>query len=585
MLIDENSNYSASAPCDLWHKFIEHSPQGMIVTNQDLVIITINDSYSNLSGFTDEVIGQHVRTLSSGWNDKYFYQEMWRLIEQNGYWQGEIRNRKKDGTSYLCELSISLISGEGGEYYLGTFSDMTEKRGIEIALHKMANFDALTGVSNRHSANQYFSEIIDRSKFESLNFSVFFIDLDRFKPINDSLGHETGDVLLKAVAGRLCEITRENDLVARIGGDEFIIIIEGLSRDQTYRKADEISKVLSKVYYISEHEIFISACTGVSIYPDDGTSMDMLISKADTAMYKVKESGKNGFSFFSDNMQRDTIAKYEIECELRRAIERKELYLNYQPQINLQTGDIIGVEALLRWNSQKLGFVSPIDFIPIAEETDLINEIGEWVLKEACEQRKRWETVVSPSFKLAINLSAKQLYIDDISQHVLSLTRLSGIPESSIAIEITESILMVDPEMAANILTEFRKMNFSIAIDDFGTGYSSLSYLREFKIDKLKIDKSFVDMIPKDQDSSAIIYAIITMGTKMGLTVIAEGVETLEQVKVIKDYGCQEAQGYFFYKPMSAGKFTEMYIKTKGIVDFPDFIRQSVIPKSMLPQI
>lgn len=538
----------------------------MIITNEDLIIVAINTSYSHLSGFTDEVVGNHVRTLSSGWNDKYFYQDMWKRIEQDGFWHGEIRNRKKDGTSYLCDLSISLISGEGERYYLGTFFDMTEKRNTEVALHKMANFDALTGLANRHSANQYFSEIIDRSKSESLSFSVFFIDLDRFKPINDSLGHEIGDLLLKAVAGRLQKITRENDLVSRIGGDEFIIIIGGLTGDQAYRKAGEVSKALSQVYYISDHEIFISASTGVSSYPDDGSSMDMLISKADTAMYNVKESGKDGFSFFSDNMQRDAVWKYEVECELHRAIERDELSLNYQPQINLQSGEVIGAEALLRWKSKKFGFVSPVDFIPIAEETGLINEIGEWVLNEACHQRKRWEEIVPPTFKLAINLSAKQLYIDDISQHVLSLTRLAGIPEKSIAIEITESILMVDPKMAVNILTEFRSMNFSIALDDFGTGYSSLSYLREFQIDKLKIDKSFVDMLPKSSDSAAIVSAVITMGDEMGLTVIAEGVETLEQVKAIKSYGCHEVQGYFYYKPMSANSFTEMYIETKGTV-------------------
>jgi len=548
-------------------KIIEYMPEGTIITDADLNIIMFNPAFKKLCGFQEkEIINQHIRIISSGWYDPIFYRNMWRDIKLNGYWQGEIRNKTKQGKAYLAWLQIVAITDDNNSitHYMAMLRDVTERKEEENRLFNLANFDPLTGLANRAFAELRFTESIEKALTRNISLTIYFIDLDRFKPINDSFGHKAGDILLTAVADRLRHTIRDCDLVARIGGDEFVILLENLTYDQSYRKASEMSKSISHPYMINDNEVYISSCIGISTFPNDGDDMETLISKADAAMYNVKKNGKDGFSFFSDEMQRNAAERYTMESELRHAIERNELQLHYQPQVDLLTAEIIGAEALLRWNSKKLGPVSPAKFIPLAEETGLIIDIGTWVFEQAAKQRKEWLNLVAPHFKLAVNLSVHQLYIENIAKQSLSIVRLEGLSANNLSIEITESILMADPEKASSVLTELKEMSFSVALDDFGTGYSSLAYLREFHIDKLKIDKSFVDSIPGDNDSETIIETIIAMSKKMGLTVIAEGAEELEQIQFLQHHQCHEIQGYYCYKPLPPDEFEQAYNEKKG---------------------
>jgi len=548
-------------------KIIEFMPEGMIITDTKFHIQMVNPAFTLLSGFqNDELINKHIKVTSTKWYNKSFYRDIWNEVKDKGHWQGEIRSKSKHGHIYLAWLQVVAITDDDNKitHYMGMVHDVTKKKEEENKLFNLANFDPLTGLANRTFVELKFNEAIKKSASQNTSLTLYFIDLDRFKPINDSFGHKAGDLLLKAVANRLNNATRETDLVARIGGDEFIILVENLTHDQSYRKARKISLSISHPYLIDNNEVYIGSCIGISTFPDDGNDMETLMGKADAAMYSVKKNGKDGFSFFSTEMQRNAVKRYSIESELRHAIERNELHLKYQPQINLFTGKIIGAEALLRWDSKKLGSISPVEFIPIAEETGLIIPIGTWVLEEAIQQRKKWNQLVLSEFKLAINLSVQQLYVNDIAKQTLSIARLAGVSTKQICIEITESILMADPDKAANVLLEFKDMSFSIALDDFGTGYSSLAYLREFQIDKLKIDKSFVDNIPGDKDSEAIIESIIVMSNKMGLSIIAEGVETLEQVQFLQQYDCEELQGYYSYKPLSVKEFENTIMHHDG---------------------
>lgn len=549
-------------------KIIEYMPEGTIITDAKLNIIMINPAFSIVSGFQEqEIISQHIRLIASGWHDSIFYKNMWQEIKTNGHWQGEIRNKTKQGKAYLAWLQIVAITDDDDNnitHYMGMLRDVTEKKEEENRLFNLANFDPLTGLANRAFSELRFNESIEKAATKNTTLTIYFIDLDRFKPINDNFGHKAGDTLLKAVANRLRNTIRDCDLVARIGGDEFVILLENLTYDQSYRKASEMANSISHPYIINDNEVYISSCIGISTYPNDGNDMETLIGKADAAMYNVKKNGKNGFSFFSGEMQRNAVERYTMESELRHAIERNEFQLYYQAQVDLSTAKIIGAEALLRWNSNKLGSVSPSIFIPVAEETGLIIEIGTWVFEQAAKQRKRWTTLVPSNFKLAVNLSVHQLYITNIAKQSLSIVQLEGLSADCISLEITESILMADPEKATNVLSELKDMSFSVALDDFGTGYSSLAYLRQFHIDKIKIDKSFIDNVPGDRDSETIIETIIAMSKKMGLSVIAEGAENLDQIQFLQHHHCNEVQGYYCFKPLPANEFEDSYNENQG---------------------
>ena len=467
----------------------------------------------------------------------------------------------KDKEMRLLERTIDLNSQE-----LNEANKLLRKQNEEI--FQLASMDVLTGLPNRHIFNSKMDEVLKRSMRHNRKFAVMFIDLDRFKVINDSLGHHIGDLLLKNVAIRLTSCIRRTDTVARLGGDEFTILFDEI-RDinDTKNIAHKILKELSKPFVLEGHELMITGSIGVSAYPSDGCNVVELFKNADTAMYQAKAIGRNNFVLYHSTMGEKAAAHMELDSKLRKALDRDEFVLHYQPQMDIATGNLCGLEALLRWNSPDLGLVPPIDFIPLAEETGLILPIGEWVLQSACSQNKVWQQSGLKKIRIAINVSYRQLHNSDFISSIDSALKMFDLEPECLEIELTESSVMQNPDISMNVLRRINAKGIYLSIDDFGTGYSSLSTLRKFTINKLKIDKSFIQDIENNPDAQAIIGAIIAMSHSLNLDVIAEGVETQAQLKFLKEKKCNQIQGYLISKPKPAGEIEPML---KESYNFPD---------------
>ena len=535
--------------------------EGIVITDPETRIIEINPAFSSITGYTaEEVIGNTPSILSSGKHDKEFYRRMWEAIELTGQWRGEIWNKRKNKDIYPQWLTINVVKDAEGRLlnYIATISDITERKQIEDRLRNLAHYDTLTGLPNRELFNVQLNEAINRTRHNNTGLALLFIDLDRFKTVNDSLGHDAGDELLRQVAARLKQSVRESDVTARLGGDEFTVILENVTEPQKAQiVAQKIIHALSKPVSLQCHQLFITPSIGIAFYPSDATEIQELIKNADRAMYMAKREGRNTFKFYSPGMNATALERLTLETQLRLALEKNQFVLNYQPQIDLQTGSVSGVEALIRWNHPELGLVPPDQFIPLLEETNLILPVGEWVLRTGCRQLREWHRLALYPLRLAINISVRQYRLDHLVPLLDSIIAETQVDPSCLELEITESIMVENLDATLQIFEAFRKRGIRISIDDFGTGYSSLSYLQRLPIDALKIDRSFIQNIHTSASDMTITKAIISMAHSLGIKVIAEGIENSRHLHFLKEERCEEGQGYFINRAMPAAALTD----------------------------
>ena len=503
------------------------------------------------------MIGQTPALFKSGRQDRTFYEQLWSKLERNDYWNGEIWNRRKNGEVFPEWLSITVVRDNSGAvtHYIGSFSDISERKKQQEHIEFLAHHDVLTGLPNRLLLDDRIHQAIAKSHRNKDRVAVLFIDLDRFKLINDTLGHDYGDRLLVCLGQRLPQILRETETVSRVGGDEFVIVIPDLTNiDRVALVAQKLIDTIIQPIEVDNHILHVTPSIGISIYPDDGDSAPMLLRNADTAMYHAKDRGRNNFQFFTEQMNRAVQERMSLENDLRDGLEKGEFELYYQPQVHGIDGHVSGVEALIRWHHPTRGLVMPEAFIPVAEETGLIVPIGEWVLNEACRQARLWHDAGHVDLTMCVNLSARQFQSDDLSSHIEGALSASGLPPHKLELELTESTLMVNPGNAIELLHRLAGLGIRMAIDDFGTGYSSLAYLKLFPMHRLKIDRSFVRDLTFDANDAAIVEAVIAMAASLRLDVIAEGVETEEQLSYLLAHGCEQIQGYIFSRPMPAGE-------------------------------
>jgi diguanylate cyclase (GGDEF)-like protein/PAS domain S-box-containing protein len=546
-----------------WFKVLEKSGEAIVITDAQRRILQINQAFSKITGYQSaEVLGQYPSLLSSGKHDVHFYKKMWQSINTLGYWEGEIWNRRKNGEIYPEWLHISVIKDDKEQkvtHYLAIFSDLSVRKQTEQRLAYLAHYDDLTGLPNRTLFYERVSRALYHAQRKNCLAAVMFLDLDGFKYVNDTWGHPIGDLLLKKVAHRLMAFQSLTDTIARLGGDDFTFVLENIKNPEEVESvAQNILKMMQPPFELNGHETFISASIGISLYPKDGQEVETLLKHADAAMYAAKENGKNTYQFFTTHQDEKIHNRLIIETQLRYALERNELVLYYQPQVELATGRIVGAEVLLRWQHPEKGLVLPYAFIPLAEETGLIVQIGEWVFYKTCLQQQYWHQRGVPMRRLSVNLSSRQFKHDDLMKMVVNILEKTAIDPSLLALEITESLLIQDIDLTTKILYQLKDIGIQLAIDDFGTGYSSLSYLKRFPVDKLKIDQSFVRDIPKNEDDMHITKAIIALAHSLRMTVIAEGVETLSQQAFLKASKCDEIQGYLISRPIPEQAFIQL---------------------------
>ncbi len=552
----------------------EESDQAIVICDAANRIVSVNRAFSAITGYElEEVRGRNPGLLSSGKHEREFYRKLWAILNESGYWSGEIWNRRKNGKIYPEWLSINAVRDKGAAitHYVGIFSDTTELKATADRVRHLAHHDALTGLPNRIMLTGWLKHALARASRAGSELAVMFLDLDHFKLVNDTLGHTVGDELLKATAGRLAGCVRSADMVARLGGDEFVIVLDDVTDSQdAVTVAQKIIDALAQPLILEQHELVVTPSIGIGLYPDDGGDAETLIKHADVAMYRAKERGRNNYQLFTADMHVRAFERLAMENSLRRALERNEFLLHYQPQVDLGSRRIIGMEALLRWR-QPEGLIPPAQFIPIAEEIGLIVPIGEWVLRTACARNKAWQDAGFAPLRVAVNLSARQFRLPNLVAMVRSALGDSGLAAQFLELEITESIAMDHIEETIAKLDELKAMGVSIAMDDFGTGYSSLGYLKRFPIDRLKIDRSFVRDITTDPDDATIAVSIISLAHAMRLGVVAEGVETEAQLAFLRQHGCDEIQGYYFSPPLAQEEFAALLRADGSLPEFgPD---------------
>jgi diguanylate cyclase (GGDEF)-like protein/PAS domain S-box-containing protein len=535
-----------------------NTQEGVIITDLGGTILRVNPAVCTITGYTEpELIGQRISMLKSGRHDRAFYDSLWQVLRADGSWQGEIWNRRKNGEVYPELLTISTVRDDAGAItnYVGTFTDITRMKQSERQLERLAHHDALTGLPNRLLLLSRLEHAVERSRRHTAMGAVLFLDLDRFKNVNDSLGHPAGDELLIAVADRMRLRLRDTDTLARLGGDEFVVVLEDVGNAQRAAAvAQELIERLSAVFTLSSgHEVYIGASVGISMFPTDSMAANDLIQSADAALYAAKEAGKGTYRFYRTELTAAANTRLGLEARLRRGLERGEMVLHYQPLITIAETRPVGVEALLRWNDPSEGLIGPERFIALAEETGLIVPLGDWVLREACRQFQVWREQGLGLDTVAVNLSPRQFQLPDIGLRIGTILKETGLPPACLELEITESALMHHGEETLFKLAALKDLGIRLAIDDFGTGYSSLAYLKRFPIDKLKIDKSFVSDLPRDAADSEITAAIISLAKNLKLEVLAEGVETEAQLAFLKEHGCDTAQGFLFARPTPGG--------------------------------
>ena len=537
---------------------VEQSPSSIVITDLDANIEYVNAAFTKVTGYTlDEVLAKNPNIMHSGKVSKATYDDMWAHLTSGETWHGELINKRKDQSEYIESVVISPVRQADGRVtnYLAIKEDITEKKRAEERIENLAHFDQLTGLPNRTTLNDRINYLINIAKRNKKPLVVMFLDLDHFKNINDTLGHSIGDQLLKETAKRLKAAIREEDTVSRLGGDEFIIVFPDTDANGAMHVATKLMEAVSNPCLIEQHELIVTSSIGIAIYPDDGEDFETLSKNADTAMYRVKQENRNNFRFFTQEMQVHSVRNLQLGNALRLALSRRELQVHYQPQVAMQDGRVIGAEALLRWHHPEFGMVSPAEFIPIAEDNGQIIPIGEWVLRTAVRQMKTWIESGLPPMVIAVNLSAVQFHQSGLTELVTRILDEEKLPHEYLELELTEAVAMKNPQAAIAVMDDLFAQGVRMSIDDFGTGYSSLSYLKRFKVYKLKIDQSFVRDITHDPEDKAIVSAIITMATELGMHTIAEGVETSEQLAFLRLKGCDEVQGYYFSKPLPSEQF------------------------------
>lgn len=535
--------------------------EGIMVTDANGVILRVNPAFEAITGYAgDEVIGQTPKILHSGYHTARFYEELWQDLMEYHLWRGEVWNRRKNGEVYPQAMVISSVKNKAGNVvqYVSIFNDVTEKKTSEKRIYHLAHYDVLTQLPNRALFHQRLTAALSQAKKNGQVLAVMFLDLDGFKYINDSMGHQVGDRLLEVVANRLQHCIRATDTVSRWGGDEFTLILTDLkSTGDADIIAKKILSALLEPISLNGNEIVVGASIGISFYPDDGHTPVILVQNADMAMYRAKENGKNNYQFFTTEMNSTAMERLQLENGLRKALDRQEFELHFQPLPDLSSGTIYGAEALVRWNHPERGLVSPEKFIPIAEDCGLIIPLGNWILRSACAQCKLWQDLGLEGLKVSVNLSARQFRDPSLVQTIKETLVQTGLEAKYLTIELTESSIMDNAEQTILALNKLKSIGIGLSIDDFGTGYSSLSYLKRFPIDTLKIDRSFVKDIDSDEDDRAIVKSIIVMAHNLNLRVVAEGVETYGHLKFLRDQNCDLIQGYFFSKPLPVSSFNE----------------------------
>ena len=548
-------------------KIIEASLDSIMVTDASGKILSVNSAFTKLTGYSEEeAIGQPASLLSSGRHDEVFYQAMWGDIAEKRMWQGEIWNKKKNGDIYPEWLTIVQIDqdDESEHLFAAIFSDITDRKVSENKIHALAFFDDLTGLPNRRLFNDRFEIALSTAHRNGQQAAVLFLDLDRFKQINDSLGHKVGDELLKAVSNRLDSSVKEGDTVSRFGGDEFVILLTEMDCvNDVVSVVERISKVLSQPYDLESKKLHVTPSIGVAIYPDDGEDTDTLLKHADIAMYKAKEGGRNSYQLYTAEMNVVAMDRLLTQNYLRSALQQDELELFYQLQFDSISRQVVGIEALLRWNHPELGYVSPAYFIPMAEEIGIIVDIDRWVLRQACKQRKIWQAQGLEDVRISVNISALHFRHDLIKSIELALKE-TGLDPRLLTLEVTEGCLIEDIDQACKTLTRANELGIKNSIDDFGTGFSALSYLTQLPFDTLKIDAGFVRKLPFDQQECQIVATIIAMAQGLNLGIVAEGVETREQVDFLTKKGCSVMQGYLYCKPADADSISAQLLELYG---------------------
>ncbi len=553
----------AEADLRLAAKVFESSVEGVMITDHEAHILRVNKAFTEITGYTEaEVIGQTPNILHSGRHDVTFYRGMWQSIHDQGYWQGEIWNRRKNGEVFPEWLTISTVSDDSGQvtHLIGGFSDLSQQKQAEDRIQHLMYYDALTDLPNRTLFRDRCKQAMLRALRTGKRIAYLHLDIDRFVIINDTLGHQVGDLLLQQVGQRLAGSVRQQDLVARFVGDEFGIALVDLDSETDIGSMVQLlTSAFAEPFRAYDQEVFLAPSVGVAVVPDDTSDYDELARLADTALHSVKHEGGANYRFYVKSMHADVSDRLSMENALRRALERDEFQLYYQPQLSLATGKMIGVEALIRWQRKDGEMMLPGKFIPLLEETSLIVPVGEWILRQACADHISWEKAGNGRLPVAVNLSARQFRDEGLVDMIRNVLEESGTDPYMIELEITESCVMENPEKALLILQECHDMGIRIAIDDFGTGYSSLSYLKRFPLDVLKIDQSFVADVPVNEDDAVIIETIIAMAHRLKLSVIAEGVETEAQANFLREHGCDNVQGYFYDRPMPSSELVSRF--------------------------
>jgi len=533
---------------------LEHIADAVTVLDVNGRIVAINPAFTQITGYTEmEALGQQSSLTRAGRLDDPLYRQMWHDLAESGFWRGERWEHRKNGEGYLEWLTVSSVRDDADRvtHYVCVFSDITELKQSQDKLDHLAHHDPLTALPNRLLFHDRLQHAMIRAAREGEALAVLFIDLDRFKNVNDTLGHHVGDELLKQVAAALSRCLREGDTLARLGGDEFIVLLEGVNGAfGPGHVAEKLMTLFEQPFTVSGHELFVTCSVGISLFPQDAADLNMLVRNADVAMYQAKARGRNGYQFYAPSMGGEGVERLRLEALLRRAIEKGEIFLQYQPQVDIASGRLEGVEALVRWNSPELGPVSPARFIPVAEDTGFINQLGQWVLAQACRQMRRWDAAGLRVPKMAVNLSVRQFERGSIAPVVAAVLRDTGLEAARLQLEVTESVIMNTAD-ALGYINDLRAVGVGLAIDDFGTGYSSLAYLSQLPVQTLKIDRSFIRNISTDANDEAIAVAIIQLGKSLNMSVVAEGVESAAQAAFLLQHGCRQAQGYLYSRPVA----------------------------------
>ncbi|WP_404976640.1 putative bifunctional diguanylate cyclase/phosphodiesterase [Acidovorax delafieldii] len=542
---------------------VDNTMEGVVVTDAHSRILSVNAAFTRLLGYTEEeLLGKTPRVFKSGRHDKAFYEAMWSALTETGYWQGEIWNRRKNGEIFPEHMSLSAVRDPAGEitHYVCMFTDISEEKAQQRQLEYLAHNDPLTGLSNRTWFGHQLELAVQEAQGSGEHIAVLLLNLDRFKDVNDSYGHATGDEVLKHIARQVQSALRPGDVLGRMAGDELAVVARNLRHaDGAAAVARHLIRAVAEPWRSPDGlEVVAGVSVGICMFPEHAGTTELLLQGAHAAVYGAKARGRGAWCFFHEAMTQAARERLELESRLRLALAQGHLQMYYQPQIDIATGRILGAEALVRWNDPQEGLISPARFIPVAETSGVIGPLGEWVVREVCRQGQQWRDAGLPPLTLALNVSPRQFHLTDLAGCTAAALQASGFPAALLELEITESALAERTEEARQVLVRLRELGVRIAVDDFGTGYSSLAQLKRFPIDVLKIDQGFIRDIPQSEDDMAISAAIIAMGHSMGLSVLAEGVETEGQLAFLRERGCDAYQGYLCSRPVPADDFVAL---------------------------